>query len=145
MINVLVRRNTPTASLPVKGDPQAAGYDVCADLGLGEVLALWPGNRKLISTGLSAAFEADHYMRVAPRSGMANKHGIDVLAGVIDASYRGDIGVILVNHGSTPINIKHGDRIAQIIFEKKSDANLIEVDNLPTSDRGAGGFGSTGV
>lgn len=145
MLKVLVRRTTPTAILPVKASPDDAGYDLHADLGFGHEIVLYPNNRKLIPTGLSLAFEPDHYARIAPRSGLANKFGIMTLAGVIDAGYRGEVGVILFNSGNVQKSIKHGDRIAQIIFERKSDADFVETDTLPDSVRGEGGFGSSGV
>ncbi|MBS3648713.1 dUTP diphosphatase [Pseudaminobacter sp. 19-2017] len=144
MLRVLVRRNSPTAILPKKSEPDAAGYDICADLGLGGEVTLYPGTRKLFPTGLSMAFEPGWYMRIAPRSGLAYKSGIDVLAGVVDPSYRGDIGVILLNTGTVPLTIKHGDKIAQAIFESYADAEFEETADLPESQRGEGGFGSTG-
>lgn len=85
------------------------------------------------------------YGRIAPRSGLAYKNGIDVLAGVIDADYRGDVGVILLNTGDSDFIIKDGDRIAQIIIEKIDMCELIVVEDLGITDRGEGGFGSTGV
>lgn len=145
IINVELRFNSPTAIEPKKGDPFAAGYDLYADLGIGEEQIIHAGQRALVPTGLSFAFGPEHYVRIAPRSGLALKHGIDVLAGVIDCSYRGDIGVLLINTSNAPFTVKHGDRIAQAIFEKRVDALFFPTDKLSESARGAGGFGSTGV
>jgi dUTP pyrophosphatase len=103
----------------------------------------------LIKTGISVAVPNGTYGRIAPRSGLALKNGIDVMAGVIDADYRGDVGVILVNLGSSPFTINPGDRIAQLILEKieynTSVQEIGEADDLSPTSRGANGFGSTGV
>ena len=87
----------------------------------------------------------DCYGRIAPRSGLAHKHFIDTLAGVIDADYRGNVGVILANHSKVDFEVKHGDRIAQLILERIYTPEVVECDDLDATDRGAGGFGSTGV
>ena len=99
----------------------------------------------IVQTDLAVAIPAGHYGRVAPRSGLAVKHFIDVGAGVIDSDYRGAVGVVLFNHSADDFHIKHGDRIAQLIIEKISTPAVVEVDDLDATERGAGGFGSTGV
>lgn len=98
-----------------------------------------------MKTDLSIAIPLGTYARVAPRSGLAWKNFIDVGAGVVDYDYRGNVGVILFNHGKEDFVIKRGDRVAQLILEKIATPDVVEVDDLDETDRGAGGFGSTGV
>jgi dUTP pyrophosphatase len=127
--------------------------DAGIDLYATEACIIEPGEQVLVKAGISVSFSADYYLRIAPRSGLAYKNGIDVMAGVIDSSYRGEIGVILRNHSAQPAAddgtkdffIKRGDRIAQMIPECISQEDFIIVENLDESDRGIGGFGSTGV
>lgn len=128
------------AQLPTRGSEHAAGLDLYAV----ERMDIWPGAQVKISTGLAAAIPADHYGRVAPRSGLAVKHGIAVMAGVIDSDYRGAIHVCLHNHGDRMMEIKPGDRIAQLIIEKCLIVPAAWADELDGTERGAGGFGSTG-
>lgn len=135
-----VKRLSETAILPTRGSTEAAGLDLYADEGA----MLPPGTRATIPTGVSVAIPEDMVGLIWPRSGMAVKHGIDVLAGVIDADYRGEIAVVLQNHGQEVVTIRQGDRIAQMIVQRYERENVFEVDELPASDRGAGGFGSTG-
>ena len=104
-----------------------------------------PLKQALIPTNLAIKVPVDCYGRVAPRSGLAWKHSIDVLAGVIDADYRGDVGVILFNHGDKDFPVAVGDRVAQLILERIARLPVVEVADLDATDRGAGGFGSTGV
>lgn len=108
---------------------------------------LLPGERKLVKTGVFIALPAGYEAQVRPRSGLALKHGVTVLntPGTIDADYRGEIGVLLINHGDTIFNFNSGDRIAQLVVAPVTYPLWIEVDELPSSERGAGGFGSTGV
>lgn len=141
---IYFKRDTPTAILPKKKSAKAAGFDFHADLGLGGQLVLYPGRRLLIPTGISCATPANTYLRLAPRSGLADKYGIQVLAGVIDEDYRGPIGVILYNSGDEALVINHADRIVQGILELVVPAEVEETDELPPTDRGTGGFGSTG-
>jgi dUTP pyrophosphatase len=94
---------------------------------------------------LAIAIPEGHYGRIAPRSGLAVKNFIDVGAGVIDMDYRGPVGVVLFNHSGDDFHIKQGDRIAQLIIEKISNPQIVEVDDLDATARGAGGFGSTGT
>lgn len=135
-----VKKLTPNAILPTRGSNGAAGYDLSAAYD-GVVPAR---GKALIKTDLSMAIAEDVYGRVAPRSGLAWKHSIDVGAGVIDSDYRGNIGVILFNHSDTEFPIKAGDRIAQLIFEKIQIVDFEEVDDLDATTRGEGGYGSTG-
>lgn len=135
------------AQLPEYGSEQAAGMDLHADLTQGDadIITLEPGQRALIKTGVSVKIEPGFYGRVAPRSGLAYKHGIDVMAGVIDSDYRGDVGVILINHGDEDFQVFHGDRIAQMIITPHATSFPHLVNNLDDTSRGDGGFGSTGV
>lgn len=147
---VEVKRLSATARLPVRGSSLSAGFDLCASDD-----AVVPGStvdanggvaigRGLVPTGIALAIPAGLYGRVAPRSGLAVKRGIDVGAGVIDADYRDEVRVVLFNLGSVPFEIRAGDRIAQIVFERIAEPEMVEVDALSGVDRG-GGFGSTGL
>jgi dUTP pyrophosphatase len=104
-----------------------------------------PGARALFPTGVHIAIPDGHVGYIRPRSGLALKHGIDVLGGVIDSDYRGDVGVILINHGTKPFEVVEGDRIAQLVFHPLTPVLLVEGGSLGVSARGTGGFGSTGV
>jgi dUTP pyrophosphatase len=125
--------------------------DAGIDLYATEDCIVRPGEQALVKTGISVSFSADYYLRIAPRSGLAYKNGIDVMAGVIDSSYRGEIGVILRNHSVTTEEstgafiINRGDRIAQMIPEHISQEDFVFVEDRDDSNRGEGGFGSTGV
>ncbi|KAA0164428.1 hypothetical protein FNF31_02352 [Cafeteria roenbergensis] len=129
-----------SAVLPTRGSALAAGYDLSAAHD-GTIPAR---GKALIKTDLAVAIPEGCYGRVAPRSGLAWKHSIDVGAGVIDADYRGNVGVILFNLSDTAFDVKAGDRIAQLVLERIATPDVVEVDDLEASDRGAGGFGSTG-
>lgn len=134
------------STLPSYGSGHAAGLDVYADLsseGAGVIL-IQPGKRRLLKTGIAIATPNGHYARIAPRSGLAFMSGIDVMAGVVDEDYRGEVGVILINLGDEPFPVKHGDRIAQLIIEKYTPCLVTEVSDLPDTVRGEGGWGSTG-
>ena len=109
-----------------------------------EEMIIEPGQRGLIKTNIAVSIPESYYGRVAPRSGLSYKKGLDVLAGVIDSDYRGDIGVILLNTGSETFKANLGDRIAQLIIEKCHKASWKEVNDLSDSVRSSGGFGSTG-
>lgn len=143
MINLQVKKLNELAIIPAKGNgsPQAAGYDLATV----EEYTLMPLERKLFKTGLSLAIPQGMYGRIAPRSGLAFKDGIDVLAGVIDEDYRGEIGVILINFGKTEKKFNVGDRIAQIIFEFYNNVEFQLVNELDQTVRGTGGFGSTTI
>lgn len=142
MFSVALVNVTDTSFVPKRSDPGAAGYDLYSRVDT----ILPPGQRQLIPTGVAIEIPGDHYGRIAPRSGLANGKGIDVLGGVIDSSYRGEVKVILINFGNETVNIRSGDRIAQLIFEKISTPELkvVSYEALTSSSRGAGGFGSSG-
>lgn len=129
--------------MPSMGNPGDAGYDLRSTVDL----VLKPGQRSLIPTGVSIALPEGYVGLVHPRSGLAAKHGVTVLnaPGTVDAGYRGEIAVTLINHGDTDFAIAKGDRIAQIVFQKFEVASFVQVSQLPGSMRGAAGFGSTGV
>jgi dUTP pyrophosphatase len=131
--------------LPRYETQHSAGLDLRA--ALEEELVVSPGERVLIPTGLRIAIEDGHEGQVRPRSGMALKHGITVLnaPGTIDSDYRGELKVILAHHGSNPHTIERGDRIAQLVIAAVSRAVLEEVTDLDETERGSGGFGSTGT
>ncbi|KAL0438556.1 UNVERIFIED_CONTAM: Deoxyuridine 5'-triphosphate nucleotidohydrolase [Sesamum latifolium] len=136
-----VKKLSEKAILPSRGSPLSAGYDLSS-----AVETKVPARGKaLIPTHLRIAVPEGTYARVAPRSGLAWKHSIDVGAGVIDADYRGPVGVILFNHSDVDFEVKAGDRIAQLIIEKLVTPEVTEVDDLDSTHRGFGGFGSTGV
>jgi len=142
ILQINVKKLSENATIPTQGTSFAAGYDLYA----AEDAVVVCGTRKLIKTNISMEITPGYYGRIAPRSGLAYKNGIDVLAGVIDSDYRGDIGVILYNTDKNiDLTVKKGDRIAQIIFEACYTATLNNVDNLDNTLRQAGGFGSTGV
>ena len=132
-----------TASAPTRGSSGSAGYDMSAF----EDASIEPNTWKAVDTGIVIQIPSDCYARVAPRSGLALKKGIDVLAGVIDSDYRDSIKVILMNHGPEPFRVSKGDRIAQLVFERIYTPNLVEMDreSLTNTARNTGGFGSTGV
>jgi len=132
--------------LPAYQTAEAAGLDLMAAVPEGEPLTLAPGQYALVPTGLAIALPPGHEAQVRPRSGLAAKHGVTVLnsPGTIDADYRGEIKVILINHGAAPFVIKRGERIAQMVIAPVVQAALVPVTTLSTTDRGAGGFGSTG-
>jgi len=144
IIHVPMKLLSNSAQMPHYGSGDAAGMDLYADLGHQGVIQINPGERKLIKTGIAMAIPPGYYGRVAPRSGLAYKNGIDVMAGVIDSDYRGELGAILINFGDTAFNVHNGDRIAQLIFERYSPAYAYKVAVLPGTERGDRGFGSTG-
>lgn len=129
----------PQAQMPTTATEGSAGYDLYSV----ESGTIWPGERKTISTGLRLTCPQGTYFRIAPRSGLAHKDGIAVMAGVIDEDYTGVVGVILRNTGDAPFDFKVGSRIAQGIFEQFVKPELKRVDSLDVTQRGEGGFGST--
>jgi dUTP pyrophosphatase len=133
-------------ALPAYETAGSAGMDLRAALGEGETVVLEPGQRKLIPTGLKIALEPGYEAQVRPRSGLALKHGISApnSPGTIDSDYRGEVGVILINLGELPFEIKRGDRIAQMVIARYEQAQMFEVEAVDETARGAGGFGSTG-
>ena len=131
---------TGTGLAPRRASEWAAGADLFA---AGD-MTLAPGERALVPTGLYLAIPDGHAGLVWPRSGLAVKHGIDTMAGVIDSDYRGEVRVLLVNHGTEPFAIRRGDRIAQLLIQRVERAEFEPAAGLPPSGRGEGGFGSTG-
>ncbi len=125
----------------------AAGCDLRAAVPADEPMTLTPGARGLVPTGLAIALPAGFEAQVRSRSGLAAKCGVACLnsPGTIDADYRGEIHVILINHGPEPFEIKRGDRIAQLVVAPVVQARFVEAESLDATERGAGGFGSTGV
>lgn len=132
--------------LPAYGTAGAAGMDLRAAVPESQPMTLEPGGRALVPTGLSIAVPPGYEAQVRPRSGLALKAGITCLntPGTIDSDYRGEVGVILANLGREPFVIRRGDRIAQMVIARYETAAWEEVDRLDETDRGAGGFGSTG-
>ena len=145
-ITVPVRRLPHGAglALPARATMDSAGMDLLA--AVGDAVVLPPGGRALIPTGLSLALPSGYEGQVRPRSGLALKHGVTVLnsPGTVDADYRGEVGVILINHGEVPFTVRRGERIAQLVIAGLVDAGLEEGSELSESERGTGGFGSTG-
>ena len=138
-----VRLLRPGAAAPKRASDGAAGYDVhlCAD----EPLRIAPGGWTVAPTGIAIAIPPGTYARVAPRSGLAVRHALGVGAGVVDEDYRGEVGVVLINHGDQPIALDPGSRIAQIVLERIATPSVYVVDDLDATARGDGGFGSTGT
>lgn len=132
--------------LPAYETGGSAGMDLRAAVPDGEPVTLAPGARALVPTGLKIALPQGFEAQVRPRSGLALKHGITCLntPGTIDSDYRGEIGVILINHGQDPFVIRRGERIAQMVIARHEQAAMVEVEALDETARGAGGFGSTG-
>lgn len=136
-----VLKLSPNAIVPKKGSKLAAGYDLSS----AEDSVVPARGKQLVKTDIAVALPEGTYGRVAPRSGLSWKKHIDIGAGVIDRDYRGNIGVVMFNHGSEDLVVKRGDRIAQLILEKYVDAEIEETTSLDDTDRGSEGFGSTGV
>jgi len=144
-VSVAIKRIRPSdIPLPQYMTPAAAGLDLCADVT--EDLVLLPGARALVPTGLAISLPDGFEAQIRPRSGLALKHGIALVnsPGTIDADYRGEIGIIMINHGSESFVIRRGDRIAQMIIARFARAEFAVVDELDATRRGAGGFGHTG-
>ncbi|MDR2017866.1 MAG: dUTP diphosphatase [Syntrophobacterales bacterium] len=133
------------ARIPEYATHLSSGVDLRACLD--EPFILSPADRALISTGIHVSIPEGYEAEIRPRSGMANKFGVTIVntPGTIDADYRGEIKVILINLGKEPFVIKNGDRIAQMVFRSVARARFKAVDTLPETDRGKGGFGSTGI
>lgn len=134
------KRLDPRATLPTRGSRASAGLDLYSI----EAVTLEPGHRAIVRTGLAVAIPAGFYGRLAPRSGLATKKGLDVLAGVIDADYRGEIGCLLHNTGAENIELAENSKICQLIIEKIITPQAAWADKLDDTERGRGGFGSTG-
>jgi len=142
-VKVLITRLDTSIPAPSYAKPGDAGADLTTRVDV----TLAPGERKLVPTGISIALPNGYVALVHPRSGLAIKHGVTMVnsPGTVDAGYRGELQLILINHDANQaVTFKKGDRVAQLVIQKVERAEFIEVDNLPGSDRGTGGFGSTG-
>lgn len=146
-VDIAVTRLPHNAELPLPAyeTEQSAGLDLAA--AIDSPLSLAPGERAMVPTGLAIALPAGYEAQVRPRSGLAAKNGVTVLntPGTVDADYRGEVKVILINLGDSPFEIERGMRIAQMVIAPVTQAAFTEVDALPETARGAGGFGSTGT
>jgi dUTP pyrophosphatase len=133
-------------ALPAYQTDHAAGLDLLAAVPEDAPVILLPGHRALVPTGISLGLPPGYEAQVRPRSGLASKHGVTVLnaPGTIDADYRGEIGVLLINHGDAPFAVRRGERIAQMVIAPVIRAELVAAVSLSTTERGGGGFGSTG-
>jgi len=133
-------------ALPAYQSAHAAGLDLLAAVPEDAPLILIPGRHALVPTGLTIALPPGYEAQIRPRSGLAAKHGVTVLnsPGTIDADYRGEIGVLLINHGAAPFPIRRGERIAQMVIASVVRAELVPTGSLAATERGSGGFGSTG-
>jgi dUTP pyrophosphatase len=142
-VRVPVLRVDAALPLPAYARPDDAGLDLYA----AEPVTLAPGARALVATGIALAIPSGFAGFVLPRSGLALRHGVTVLntPGLVDAGYRGEIKVLLVNHGDAPVSLGRGERVAQLVVQRVERVALAPVAELPESARGAGGFGSTGV
>lgn len=139
--HIPVRLLSKDARMPTRGSLNAAGWDLYSS----QAASIPANDRLLVRTDIAVAVPKGCYGRIAPRSGLALKHGIDVFAGVVDSDYRGAIGVVLYNSAKKVLKINKGDRIAQLIIEQINTRPLFEVDSLEETQRSGGGFGSTGV
>jgi dUTP pyrophosphatase len=142
MVQVKIKKIKESAILPKYAHEGDAGVDLYST----EEYALKPGERTLVSTGISIAIPLGYEAQVRPKSGLALKHGISIVntPGTIDAGYRGEIGVIIINHGQEDYTIEKGKKVAQMVFNKIEAVNFEEVEDLDDTTRGEGGFGSTG-
>ncbi len=147
VMQVAFARLHPEALLPQRMSAEAAGLDLRACLGSGQRLELPPGGRALVPTGLQLVLPPAHEGQVRPRSGMALRHGVTVLnsPGTIDSDYRGELRVLLINHGAEAFVVQHGDRVAQLVIAPVVMAEPLEVEFVEAQGgRGEGGYGSTG-
>merc|ERR1719440_179778 len=134
---MLVKGLRPEASVPVRGSSLAAGFDLASSV----AVTVPAGGKAIVKTGLSLAVPKGTYARLAPRSGLAAKRMIDVGAGVVDSDYRGEVGVVLFNHGQEDFVVEVGDTVAQLVVEKVKMCRAEEVETLEETARGSGGFG----
>ena len=145
MIKILIKKLTKEVKLPNYKTVGSSGMDIVANIN--NEITIQPGEKKLIPTGILIAIPNNYEVQIRPRSGLAIKNGISILntPGTIDSDYRGEIKVVLINLGKDIFKIKNGDRIAQMVLCPIVKAKFEEVDKLPNSLRGRGGFGSTGI
>ncbi len=146
-ISVRFKRLTPRAILPRYQTDLAAGMDLAACLPEGEQLTIAPGQIARVPLGFAIALPGGYEAQIRPRSGLATKMGVTVpnAPGTVDADYRGEMIVALINHGAEPFIVTHGLRVAQMVVAPVTRATFVEVDELNATERGAGGFGSTGT
>jgi dUTP pyrophosphatase len=143
VVDIALRRLDPELPLPSYAHPGDAGADLFTTVDL----TLAPGERAMVPTGIAIALPEGYVALVHPRSGLAARHGVSIVntPGTVDAGYRGEIKVLLVNlDPATPVTLARGDRIAQLVIQRFESASFVEVDHLPASERGSGGYGSTG-
>ena len=142
-MKLLIKRLSPTATLPSYAHPGDAGLDLFADV----TLSLEPGEARLVGTGISIELPQGTEGQVRPRSGLALKHGVTVLnsPGTVDHGYRGEVGVILINHGARRFDVLPGMKIAQLVVATCLSVDVVEAGELSSTSRGHGGFGSTGA
>jgi dUTP pyrophosphatase len=140
-MSLRIKKLTQDAILPTRGSSGAVGYDLYST----DEVVIPPTHRALVGSGVAMVLPPGVYGRVAPRSGLAVKHGIQVGAGVVDPDYTGEVKVVLFNHGDKDFEVKKGDRIAQLVLERCETPPVEEVGAVEETDRGAGGFGSTGA
>ena len=139
-MKLLIKKLSEHALIPTRASPGSVGYDLYSI----EDMHILPYQRGIVCTGIAATIPMGVYGRIAPRSGLAIKHGVQTGAGVIDPDYTGELKVILFNHGSEKFEIKKGDRIAQLILEKCETPLIDEVEEIKDTQRGTRGFGSSG-
>ena len=140
-MEILIKKNNEEAVTPTQATEGDAGYDLYSL----EETVLSPLERVVIKTGISVAIPLGFYGRVAPRSGLAVKKGLDVLAGVVDSGYRGDVGVVLINLSGETVSLEKKSKVAQLIIEQCHDVDWVETEDLSESQRGEGGYGSSDV
>ena len=136
-----IKRLKPEGKIPTRAKSSDAGYDLYSVV---DVL-ITPTARELVATGIAIEIPEGYYGRIAPRSGLAVKAGVDILAGVVDSGYRNEVKVVMINLGQGLVSVNKGDRIAQLIIEKCHDVEWEETEELSDSDRGEGGVGSSGA
>ena len=139
-MKLLIKKLSEHSLIPTRASPGSVGYDLYSI----EDMHILPYKRGIVCTGIAATIPMGVYGRIAPRSGLAVKHGVQTGAGVIDPDYTGELKVILFNHGSEKFEIKKGDRIAQLILEKCETPLIDEVEEIKDTQRGTRGFGSSG-
>ncbi|HUF17778.1 MAG TPA: dUTP diphosphatase [Thermoanaerobaculia bacterium] len=144
MIKINYVNRCPDLDSPSRASSDAAGFDLRA--AVESPLVLQPGERAVVPTGITIAIPSGYEGQVRPRSGLAAKHGVTILnaPGTIDSDYRGEIGVILIHHGQAPFTIQRGDRIAQLVISALAPCELEPAGELESTERGSGGFGSSG-
>ena len=142
MIDVKIKRLTPDAKIPTKANPTDAGWDLYLPDWCD--ITIWSGVRFIIDLEIAVSIPEGWYMRIEPRSGFAVDYGLQILAGVIDCSYRGNIKVCVLNSGQADFSLPGGSRIAQATLHRVPDVQWIETDELDQTERGNGGFGSSG-